>query len=85
MAQDMIQLSDGQESGGGRSQEDSRVELEPERGLFAVTHQMPPDLLRYLKKHIKLKRKLKLRYGVFAHKITSQVRTSADYRIKSST
>ena len=51
-AQDIIQFSNGQESGVGgygrtmKFQPDSGVELEPERGLFAATHQVPPDLLR---------------------------------------
>jgi hypothetical protein len=51
-AQDIIQFSNGQESGVGgdggtvKFQADFGVELEPERGLFVVTHQVPPELLR---------------------------------------
>ena len=54
-AQGIIQLSNGQESGIGsdggtvKLQTDFGVELEPERGFVAVTHQVPPGLLRYLK------------------------------------
>ena len=53
--QGIIQLSNGQESGIGsdggtvKLQTDFGVELEPERGFVAVTHQVPPGLLRYLK------------------------------------
>ena len=54
-AQGIIQLSNGQESGIGsdggtvKLQTDFGVELEPERGFVAVTHQVPPGSLRYLK------------------------------------
>jgi hypothetical protein len=51
-AQGIIQFSNGQESrvggdsGAVKFQADSWVELEPERGFFAVTHQVPPESLR---------------------------------------
>ena len=48
-------------------QADFWVELEPEGGLFAVTHQVPPRRLRYLKTHAKLMSELKLKYGTFAN------------------
>jgi hypothetical protein len=52
-AQGIIQFSDGQETGVGgdgravKFQADAGIELEPERGLFAVTHWVPPGRLRY--------------------------------------
>jgi len=39
---------------GFKLQTDFGVELEPEKGLVAVTLQVPPGLLRYLKNHTKL-------------------------------
>ncbi len=53
-AQGFIQFSNGQETGIGgdgsavKFQADFGVELEPERGLFAVTHRVLPRCLRYL-------------------------------------
>ena len=53
--QGVIQLSECQQPGVGsdggtvKLQTDFGVELEPERGFVAVTHQVPPGLLRYLK------------------------------------
>ena len=47
-AQGIIKLSEGQEAGVGgdggaaKLQLDFGVELEPERGLFVVTHRVPP-------------------------------------------
>jgi hypothetical protein len=55
-AQNSIQSSDGQESDVGgdggtvKFQAGVEVEFEPEKGLFAVTHQVTPESLRYLKK-----------------------------------
>ena len=52
--QGVIKLSEGQRSGVGGDvrtvefQADFGVELESERGLFAVTHRVPPGCLRYL-------------------------------------
>jgi hypothetical protein len=57
--QGIIKLSEGQETGVGGDggtvefQPDFRIELESQRGLFAVTHQVPPGRLRYLKQNAK--------------------------------
>ena len=55
-AQGIIKLSKskktsvGGDGGTVKCQADFGVELEPERGLFAVTHGVPPGWLRYLYK-----------------------------------
>ena len=55
-AQGVIKLSKskktsvGGDGGTVKCQADFGVELEPERGLFAVTHGVPPGCLRYLYK-----------------------------------
>ncbi len=52
-SQGIIQFSEGQQSGVGgdgssaKLQADLGIELEPERGLFAVTQWVPPRCLRY--------------------------------------
>ena len=55
-AQGIITVSEGQQSGWQHRETPIGlgVELKPEGGLFAVTHQVPPGRLRYLKKHAKL-------------------------------
>ena len=53
-AKGLIKLSERQQSGvrgdGGtvEFQADFGVELEPQRGIYAVTHRVPPKFLRYL-------------------------------------
>ena len=86
-AQGIIQLSNGQESGVGsdggtvKLQPDFGVELESERGLVAVTHQVPPGLLRYLKQYTKLASVLYRIYCQITYETTPHVRKLTIYRI----
>lgn len=43
----------GGDGGTVEFQPDFRIELESQLGLFAVTHQVPPGRLRYLKQNAK--------------------------------
>ena len=67
--QGVIQLSECQQSGVGGDggtielQPDSGVELKPERGLFAVTHRVPPMPVRKLSEIANLLHVLYLKYG----------------------
>ncbi len=47
-------MDNTQRDEGLKLQTDFGVELEPEKGLVAVTHQVPRGLLRYLKNRTKL-------------------------------
>ena len=85
--QGVIQLSECQQSGVGgdggtvKLQPDLGIELEPKRGLFAVTHQVPPGLLRYLKQYTKLASVLYRIYCQITHETTPHVRKLTIYRI----
>ena len=67
--QGIIQFSECQQSGVGsdggtvKLQTDFGVELEPKRGLFAVTHRVPPMPVRKLSEIANLLHVLYLKYG----------------------
>ena len=67
--QGVIQFSECQESGVGGDggamelQPDLGIELEPKRGLFAVTHRVPPMSVRKLSEIANLLHVLYLKYG----------------------
>ena len=59
-------------------QTDFGVELKSERGLVAVTHQVPPGLLRYPKKQTNLMSVLYRIYCQFVHETNSTRKNVAD-------